>query len=917
MMKFGSLTGYDQLVLSSTTGSEELDSASYEGNKWMKQKREQFHSDIPKILVTQRHLFAAFQNVLIIQDTKPLSNVCEGVFLTRKEFRLDNHSSPINCFGFEEETLLLCSCSDDHVFLSKWDVLLGHWDIKAISEDDGRILSCSISFKGLAIYLALFKSDTLLVYKVVSAHHPTERGPLILDSIECFASLEKVKELTFWSKSLFIQNNMYVVGVASGNTVSIKLWQVTAKQEENQIKLINHRMVSQMKTAVGADLIYDINTWFMLIFGADGVSEVFSISEESLTLIYRFKIEEPLESATQTMLGSNNSLNTTMTGFQMESRVLCAHFFPVKLSEPAVVDISKNSTEYNMGGDGDAKVCAPFHELEKLSDAEKESFFGKDPQDRNLGSTICPKLLIAAATTKGVTVIDVVSGRVEMSISFGELLKDDTIIIQYAQMSVDVDSKEIILGLQSCLTRIVFSRRFNVNVDDAASDGNETIHSEYASLIPSQPLSSKSVLRKKIKSPPRQPIAYPIIKCSKSKSSLSRSSGNAPAWARSRSRPQLKVSSSRTKVTPPLSARSQSSVSGSCRSLLNVDSESLTARITHIPTNGTYENEDLFFHEYQRLSLSSSFSHGMSMIRIASTNSGKHLAFGGNLSPLVITKTKPFQNYRIYKNVGKVSNIHFNFAGNLMLIASTDCRTTLVDWQNSKELLSLEFSTKFNEHIHSQFYFMDKFIIQPEENKVVLYSYAKRNNGYIKLKAGEFQLSGQSITALGAVNQFYSNMIISGLSNKTIQVFDTNAETVSLTIPNAHSKPISCIRINEAPKGQHANYLCDIFMTSSFSNVDPIKLWDIRSAKCIMRISDVNQATFVPTSRPNISPCGRYIVSGFEDCSVNFYDVRKVTNRLHSFKKLGSTVLDCLFDTNFPMVWTGCRNGSIMNFHIP
>lgn len=76
-----------------------------------------------------------------------------------------------------------------------------------------------------------------------------------------------------------------------------------------------------------------------------------------------------------------------------------------------------------------------------------------------------------------------------------------------------------------------------------------------------------------------------------------------------------------------------------------------------------------------------------------------------------------------------------------------------------------------------------------------------------------------------------TDMIITGLSNKSIQVFDTNAETVSLTIPNTHMKPISCIRLNEAPKGPAATQLCDIFLTSSFSNMDPVKLWDMRSAK--------------------------------------------------------------------------------------
>ncbi len=75
-------------------------------------------------------------------------------------------------------------------------------------------------------------------------------------------------------------------------------------------------------------------------------------------------------------------------------------------------------------------------------------------------------------------------------------------------------------------------------------------------------------------------------------------------------------------------------------------------------------------------------------------------------------------------------------------------------------------------------------------------------------------------------------MIITGLSNKSLQIFDTNAESVCATIPNTHVKPISCIRLNEAPKGpEYATQLCDIFLTSSFSYMDPIKLWDMRTSK--------------------------------------------------------------------------------------
>ncbi len=130
-----------------------------------------------------------------------------------------------------------------------------------------------------------------------------------------------------------------------------------------------------------------------------------------------------------------------------------------------------------------------------------------------------------------------------------------------------------------------------------------------------------------------------------------------------------------------------------------------------------------------------------------------------------------------------------------------------------------------------------------------------------------------------------------------MELFDAGSEQVVLTIPNCHSKSITTIRINEAPKSSHATSLCDTFLTSTNSVTDPLKLWDLRSAKCvhrkvltasiknslhnqhnsnsflircILRIADFNaMKVFVPTSRPALSPCSRYIASGFEENTVS------------------------------------------------
>lgn len=128
MFKFAGVSGYDQLeiIQQSLTGGD-----SSGNNKWAKQKREVFHSsspgDIPKIQVTKRHVYAVHGNSVVILDTKPLMDPsCADILsVERKEYQIDNHTSQITCFAVEEDSLLLCSCSDENVLLSKWDSMLG------------------------------------------------------------------------------------------------------------------------------------------------------------------------------------------------------------------------------------------------------------------------------------------------------------------------------------------------------------------------------------------------------------------------------------------------------------------------------------------------------------------------------------------------------------------------------------------------------------------------------------------------------------------------------------------------------------------------------------------------------------------------------------------------------------------------
>lgn len=171
------------------------------------------------------------------------------------------------------------------------------------------------------------------------------------------------------------------------------------------------------------------------------------------------------------------------------------------------------------------------------------------------------------------------------------------------------------------------------------------------------------MLRKRIKSPPRAPNQHPFQN-NKSKGRLQISAGNTPPWARSRSRPTFKTNS-KTKISAPTSARSHTSVGSNSSIVFSVSSNGMEG-IT-IPARGSYESDDLPFADAQKMVMPTAISTGISVLRIAATTSGKHLAIGGNLSPLIITKTRPFQPYRLFKDIGKVSSLHFNFNGDLLV----------------------------------------------------------------------------------------------------------------------------------------------------------------------------------------------------------------------------------------------------------
>jgi hypothetical protein len=138
-----------------------------------------------------------------------------------------------------------------------------------------------------------------------------------------------------------------------------------------------------------------------------------------------------------------------------------------------------------------------------------------------------------------------------------------------------------------------------------------------------------------------------------------------PAWARSRSRPSAVPKKLHSSIDSPLmSARgAQFTVPSGDVAAGGLPS----ARPLKIHTRGTYQDTELHFSEGNKVSLDTRLSEGLSYLRIAANRDGKLLAVGGSASPLIITKTQPFETIRRLKDVAKITSLYFSFNSDLLV----------------------------------------------------------------------------------------------------------------------------------------------------------------------------------------------------------------------------------------------------------
>ncbi|CAL8257574.1 unnamed protein product [Lota lota] len=264
-----------------------------------------------------------------------------------------------------------------------------------------------------------------------------------------------------------------------------------------------------------------------------------------------------------------------------------------------------------------------------------------------------------------------------------------------------------------------------------------------------------------------------------------------------------------------------------------------------------------------------------------------------------------------------VSSVGWSHCRQWWLSASKD--RTLRVWPSGSSEPAITLSGDMLSHPISgaQFYYLDKFLLVACGDSLHLYLYHVDNThddikrykqrSVIKLAARFKTTSATDITALSAINDFYSHLVLQSGADRSLQVMDMNQGRVVSEWPDAHSRAIHCIAQNKGSAfATQSPDSHNLFLTSAVT--DGIRLWDLRTRRCVRRYeSHVNRCHACDSA---MSPCGRFIASGSEDNCAYVYDLRG--NRfLHKLHRHSDTVLRVAFNPATPELLTGTLDGRL------
>ncbi|XP_029305795.1 WD repeat-containing protein 27 isoform X2 [Cottoperca gobio] len=288
---------------------------------------------------------------------------------------------------------------------------------------------------------------------------------------------------------------------------------------------------------------------------------------------------------------------------------------------------------------------------------------------------------------------------------------------------------------------------------------------------------------------------------------------------------------------------------------------------------------------------------------------GKHILCGLGDSSVLLYKSSLTGNPTVYTGHDKpVGSVSWSLNRQWWLSASEDQSLRIWTHGNPEPAIIMG-NSMFSKPIRSaQFYYLDKFLLLASGPSVYLYLYnvdITRDNikryqqrSVVKLASCITTTSATDITALSAINDFFSYMVLVCGSDRSIQVFDMNKGVVVSALPDAHSRAVHCITQNKGSMfSTQAADSYNLFLTSAVT--DGVKIWDLRTLRCVRRYD--NHLNRCHPCSSSVSPCGRFIASGSEDNCAYVYDIRS-SSYLHKLQRHSDTVLSVTFNPATPEV---------------
>ncbi|XP_053316236.1 WD repeat-containing protein 27 [Spea bombifrons] len=267
-----------------------------------------------------------------------------------------------------------------------------------------------------------------------------------------------------------------------------------------------------------------------------------------------------------------------------------------------------------------------------------------------------------------------------------------------------------------------------------------------------------------------------------------------------------------------------------------------------------------------------------------------------------------------------VNGLSWSHDRNLLVSSSEDRTVRIWNARNADPALVLGKEIFSKPVRFPQFYYMDKFILLSSGAEFQLLKYSLDDckdeiKRYMKKNVCEtiqkFQMAtAMEITGLSSVNDFYSYIVLSAGSDRTLEIFDLNVGSSVAVIPDVHSRAVHQICQNKGSAfSTQQPEAYNLFVTTAVG--DGLKLWDIRNLRCVRRFEGhINRCQPCGVA---ISPCGRFIASGSEDRCAYIYEMRSSTY-LQKLQGHRDSVINVAFNPSSAQLTTATLDGKLQIF---